>query len=424
MAPGAVAPAAVTAPRPRQRSALAGGHGATPSRSAPVSEDRAARGVHEQVQVGNVLQRGGLGELGRVVDDGRDLDLHRRDVRVGEDPLGRHPIAQGLDRVVGPPRLDLGLLAVALRVEHRVGAEPERARLEEVRATPGAHGVHRPPRGVGHGADVHPVHRPRGHLVGRGLHREVRLGLRARQCGAHRVQVVLADEQHGQPPDRGEVDRLVELPLGHRPLAEEAGGDPVAAGQLVGQRDPDGQRQPAPDDRVAPVEPGRCVEQVHRPAAPAAASGDPAEHLGHHRPRGHPLEQGVSVLAVGRDDRVVGLQRRHHPGGHRLLADVHVQEAADRPGAVQLHAALLEAAHEQHVAQQSHVAGRIGGHRGAPSGSAGTSRVLRSPSARPSSRARSRRRMILPGPGLGQVVVERDLPWRDRRDPAADGHGR
>ena len=62
--------------------------------------------------------------------------------------------------------------------------------------------------------------------------------------------------------------------------------------------------------------------------------------------------QRVAMLAVGRDDRVVGLQRLHRADGDRLLADVEMQEAADLGGAVQLGAFLFEAADAHHLAQE------------------------------------------------------------------------
>ncbi|MNN63091.1 hypothetical protein D3C81_1784400 [compost metagenome] len=58
------------------------------------------------------------------------------------------------------------------------------------------------------------------------------------------------------------------------------------------------------------------------------------------------------MLAVGGDHRIHRLQGVQRAGGHRLLADVQVQEAADLARAVQLGGALLQAADAQHVAQQ------------------------------------------------------------------------
>ena len=123
------------------------------------------------------------------------------------------------------------------------------------------------------------------------------------------------------------------------------------------------------------------------------------------------------MLAVGRDDRVLGAERRHHPGGDRLLADVQVQEAADLRGAVELGARLLEAADQQHGAQQvasarrrSRPAGRslaLGAHA-VPPGSTGRPRAARArgPSAGGASPCRC---------GCGAGAGRRRSPWAPAR---------
>src|SRR5690606_3713162 len=150
----------------------------------------------------------------------------------------------------------------------------------------------------------------------------------------------------------------------------------------------------AADDRVAPVEATPDVEQVHRPAAAAAAAFALAEHLGHHRCGRHAACQRMAVLAVGGEDAVVVAQLRHRAGSDRLLADVQVQEAANAAGAVELGAFLLEAPDAHHLPQQSARVVALGRHV--------DSSVDVSPSGSPSSRALSRRRMILPLRVLGR----------------------
>ena len=44
---------------------------------------------------------------------------------------------------------------------------------------------------------------------------------------------------------------------------------------------------------------------------------------------GDAARERMAVLAIGRDDRVLGLERLHRADRDRLLADVEVQEAAD-----------------------------------------------------------------------------------------------
>ena len=248
------------------------------------------------------------------------------------------------------PALDLLLGAIQLGVVHRVGAEAICAQLEEAGPATVTHHFRRAVGRVLHREHVHAVGVPGWHLVGCRLQRQVGLRLRALERRPHRVEVVLAHEQNRQLPQSREVHRLVELALRDRALTEEACGHAPAALQLVGQCEPDGQRQAAADDRVAAVEAAWGVEDVHRAAAAAAAALDAAEHLGHDRLGRDAAGQRVAVLAVGGHDRVVRVERLHAADGHRLLADVQVQEAADLGRAVQLDAALLEAPDAEHLA--------------------------------------------------------------------------
>ena len=189
----------------------------------------------------------------------------------------------------------------------------------------------------------------------------------------------------------------MELALDDGALAEEAAGDAVASGELVGQREPDGDREAAADDRVAAVEAALRVEEVHRAAPPAAAARRLAVHLGHERGRRQAARERVAVVAVGGDERVVRPERRHGPGRDRLLADVEVEEAADLAQAVQLGRLLLEAPDEEHLAKEREPLLAVEPGEGRRrSAHALSSSVETSPSGRPSSRALSRRRMILP----------------------------
>ena len=56
------------------------------------------------------------------------------------------------------------------------------------------------------------------------------------------------------------------------------------------------------------------------------------------------------MFTIRGDDGIVGGQRLHHADGDGLLADVEVEEAADRRRAVQLDAAFFEAADADHLA--------------------------------------------------------------------------
>ena len=110
--------------------------------------------------------------------------------------------------------------------------------------------------------------------------------------------------------------------FGRRTFAEIAGGHPWLAQLLVGQRESHRQRQAAAHDRVAAVEAGARVEQVHRAAAPAGATLLLTEHLGHDLGHRDTPKQGVRVISVGGHHRILGFQHPQRPGGHRLFTDV------------------------------------------------------------------------------------------------------
>ena len=55
----------------------------------------------------------------------------------------------------------------------------------------------------------------------------------------------------------------MELTFGDRALAEKARGDVVFSAHLIGERKTDGERQPAADNGVAPIEIGRGIEHMH-----------------------------------------------------------------------------------------------------------------------------------------------------------------
>jgi hypothetical protein len=95
-------------------------------------------------------------------------------------------------------------------------------------------------------------------------------------------------------------------PSATAPSPKKTGGDAVALLHLLCQRQADGERQPATDDRVAAVEASRSVEQMHRPAAPVAAAFGFAIHLGHNRIHRHAAGESMAVLAIGRDHPSAG----------------------------------------------------------------------------------------------------------------------
>ena len=155
----------------------------------------------------------------------RVMDLK---VVLGDHAFCFQPSRERDERAVLLPLLDLGLRAIEFGVEHRMRAEAIRTRLDEKRSLSCAdrrYGVAR--RGLD-GEHVHAIHRERRDAVARGLRGEIGDRLGDAQRRAHRVEIVFADEEHRQPPERGEVHGFMELALGRRAFAEEAAASRAA----------------------------------------------------------------------------------------------------------------------------------------------------------------------------------------------------
>ena len=116
-------------------------------------------------------------------------------------------------------------------------------------------------------------------------------------------------------------------------------------------REPDagGDRHVAADDGVAAAEVPFGRRRGASSRRGRADAGGACRKLGHEARGSHAARQRVAVVAVVRDDVVVGAQRRIAPTADRLLADVEVQEAADLALARTSRATLLEAPDEEHL---------------------------------------------------------------------------
>ena len=149
--------------------------------------------------------------------------------------------------------------------------------------------------------------------------------MRRRELG---VAVVLAEEDHRQLPDRGEVDRLVERAVRDRAVAEERDRDAAVAAQLRGgRRARPRSAGPPPTIPLAPKMPMRRVGDVHRAAAPAVRALVLAHQLGEHPERVRPLAR---QCPWPRWVDVITSSRRERPAradGRRLLPDRQVHEA-------------------------------------------------------------------------------------------------
>ena len=133
-------------------------------------------------------------------------------------------------------------------------------------------------------------------------------------------------------------------------VPEEADRHVVLLAVLVGEGDAGAEANLSTHDAVATEEVALLVEHVHGAALALARSGLPAVELGHHHFGVGAEGRRVGVVTVGRDDAVRRTDGLHHAGEDRFLADIEMAESAEFLLDVQVTAALLEAAHQQHVA--------------------------------------------------------------------------
>src|SRR5215472_10981043 len=121
------------------------------------------------------------------------------------------------------------------------------------------------------------------------------------------VEVVLADVDHRQAPERSHVHRLVEQALTKCPIAEEADGHLIGAAP-PGRHRGAGRDAPATaDDRVGAQVAPLLVGDVHRTALAPAVAGLLAKQIREHPVYRRPLGQAVTVAAMGAGDVVVAL---------------------------------------------------------------------------------------------------------------------
>src|SRR5438132_3079805 len=235
-------------------------------------------------------------------------------------------------------------------IGHRMAEKPVRHRLQEIRTLTGADLLDGFADCVADGQHVHAIDPAGFDAVGGGVLGDVGVERdRAFDRRAHPVAVVLAEKQHRQPPERGQVQRFVRGAAGHRALAEEAQDYWVTAAILHGEGHAGRQRQMSADDGVAAHEPALRIHEVHGAALPLAQSGDSTEEFGHDALRVRAPSEAMAVIAVGRENVVIGPQRVHGAHGHSLFSDAEVAEPADLAERVHLRGPLLEASNQEHL---------------------------------------------------------------------------
>ena len=210
-------------------------------------------------------------------------------------------------------------------------------------------------RGEVHGLHVLPVGLDELHAVRMGalaelVHGERQVLLRGRRFGP---AVVLEHEHRRHLPELAEVQRLVERPRVRSAVTEERDRNARLVPPLKRERCTDDPGDPTRDDGVGAEVPDLDVVKVHRAAIALRAALDLPVELRHDPLDRRALGDGMAVRAVRRRDDVVALERGADPDRRRLLADRDVQEPGQLARAEPLLDLLLEAADQQHLAEEA-----------------------------------------------------------------------
>src|SRR3954452_24194652 len=325
-----------------------GGGVPAPRRVAVAQHELVLAFVEEAVGRGvGVGHRHGERLLRARVDRGPDLLAHRG----GVDAEVAQARLLALDRVLLAPLLDLLLRHVLHVVVRGMAVHAHGHGLEQRRAAAVECALARLARRLEHRLGVVAVDADAGEAVGlRALDRvdrELRAGRRR-----VRVLVVLEDEDDRQLLHAGPVHGLVEVAAGGRAVAEP--GDRAAAlvAQLERHRHAGRDEHHVGEHRDHPDAAEAEVAEVDVAVAPA---GDPAlapHVLAKDPPRGHAADEVRAQVAVQDAEAVLRRHGERRADGDGLLPVAVVEGAGDLALAVQVHRALLDAAHEQHVAQK------------------------------------------------------------------------
>src|SRR5262249_18475701 len=239
--------------------------------------------------------------------------------------------------------------AVLCRIGHGMAAVTIRRHLEDDWTLAGPSVLGAGKSSLMYGQNVHAVDLLARDAIGSAAMKQVGARRGAVDRRPHPVSIVLDHVNDRQLPQRSHVEALIDLPLIDRAVAEIGDRDSPICAIVMGKGEPGSDWHLRTDDTVATKEALLPAEHVHRAALAVRIAATTPVQLGHDTLGIHAASQHVSVIAIGRDDRVTFLERRLHTDDHRLLPDIEVAEPADQPHAVHLPGTLLEAPNQQHV---------------------------------------------------------------------------
>src|SRR6056297_2970127 len=310
-------------------------------------------GFHVDVcpKLGHIRLGAFLGEFGAVVHDALDLLVDRLEIILAGMLALQEKIAHMFDTVLLlTDFLHLFASTVFRRVRHRVSAIAIGLHLKDVRPLARAAVRDGLLASILDGQNIHAIHG----FAGNAERLAASIDIRGRggpllRC-SHRVLVVLDHKNHRKRPERGHVERLVDLPLVRRAVTEISEGHVVIALVLIRKGQTRTQRHVGAHDPVSSIEVLLLGEHVHGAALALGISVFAARQLGHDTLWVHPTSQHMPVVAIGGDALVTLLGCGLEPDNNGFLPDIKVTETADQAHAIKLTGFFLESPDQKHVA--------------------------------------------------------------------------
>src|SRR5579859_5087510 len=231
-----------------------------------ISRMRLASGLAVDVLVGGGRIRPGAvpGKLGRGLHLCLHLRFNRLQVRRRGAAQRQQVLLEALDGVFRLPGVYLLARAIA-GVAHALGVRARAigAALNQRRPAARARPAHGLARRAVDGQHVIAVDADGGQAIGHAAVGHFRVAGRIRKGHLGRIQVVLADKDHRQLPDGGQVDAFVKGAIAYRAIAEEGHADAAGLEQLEGVAGASGLQDVGADDAGGAHQPhlgaNRCM---------------------------------------------------------------------------------------------------------------------------------------------------------------------
>src|SRR3990170_5160578 len=303
----------------------------------------------------DLVRRGpgrGERELGRLFDQCARFALDAFNFIVGDQFSCLQHLGGAGQRIFLLPFGELRKLAVLGRVAFVMAAHAVGETLDENRALPCARLLDGFPRSLAHGEKVVAIDGAVRNTVSLGVLREAfdfRVRGERRELG---IAVVLADKDHRQFPETGDVERLMKRSGLAGAVAEEHHGELAFLLLLGGEGSAKSKWNGATDDSGGGDESTFFGGDVHRAALAGAVAGGAAGDLRHQAIDIRALGDGVAVRTMAAENIVIGLELRASTDSGSLLADAEMDQALNLTGGVERGNFFFKRADEPHPAQE------------------------------------------------------------------------